>query len=192
MIQLNGSAIEPFLETLTTLRLEIFQEYPYLYQGTRSAELSYLRSYCASPEAVVMVQQCDGQLAGAVTAIPLQDEPPELTAPFADTAYALESLYYIGELLFYPPYRNQGFGTQLLTAVEQHARNCGGYRCLTCATVQRPADHPYRPDEYVPIERFLARSGFVPLAGVTTTFAWCELDGINREHVMQFWLKELC
>jgi len=62
---------------------------------------------------------------------------------------------------------------------------------LTCATVERPADHPLRPRDYIPITRFLARTGFVRLSGVTTSFMWLETDGVKRDHPMQFWIKNL-
>jgi GNAT superfamily N-acetyltransferase len=186
-----GSAIEAHLDTLATLRVEIFREYPYLYRGETKNELSYLRVYANSPEGVLITADSEDSLAGAVTAIPLKDEMAELTAPFAGTAYPIDTIFYIGELLFYPPYRNKGLGTQLLETVERHVRSCGTYAYLTCATVVRPADHPQRPDNYLPIDCFLQRNGFVPLPGVTASFAWPELDGIRRDHTMQFWIKEL-
>jgi hypothetical protein len=81
---------------------------------------------------------------------------------------------------------------KLLAQLEQHVAQLGKYRFLTCATVVRPDDHPLRPADYLPIDRFLARTGFVRLPGVTTSFQWLELDGRKQEHAMQFWLKELC
>lgn len=39
---LTGSAIADLLDDLATLRLGIFREYPYLYQGRRGDELEYL------------------------------------------------------------------------------------------------------------------------------------------------------
>jgi GNAT superfamily N-acetyltransferase len=186
-----GSDIESHLDTLASLRVEIFREYPYLYKGEMKYELSYLRIYANSLETILITANSEGTLAGAVTAIPLKDEMTELTTPFAGTAYPLDKIFYIGELLFFPSYRNKGLGTQLLETVERHVRVGEKYTHLTCATVVRPDDHPQQPDGYVPINRFLQRNGFVPLPGVTTSFAWPELDGVSRDHTMQFWIKEL-
>ncbi len=116
---------------------------------------------------------------------------PSLLDAFADTAYSLNEIYYVGELLFRPDYRNCGLGQKLLAQMESHVRSLGRYHKLTCATVERPDHHPLRPPDYIPITRFLARTGFVRLPGVVTHFAWRETDGVKRNHSMQFWLKEL-
>jgi hypothetical protein len=55
----------------------------------------------------------------------------------------------------------------------------------------RPDDHPLRPANFLPIERFLKRTGFKALPGVMATFTWPELDGVSRDQQMQFWLKPL-
>ncbi len=186
-----GPDIESYIDKLASLRVDIFREYPYLYKGNIKHERSYLRRYSQSPEAVLITVSHDESLAGAVTAIPLKDEMAELKAPFIETTYPIDKIFYIGELLFYPPYRNKGFGSQLLETVESYIRSTGNYRYLTAATVARPDDHPERPEGYLPISRFLKRNGFVPLTGVTAVFAWPELDGISRDHTMQFWIKDL-
>jgi GNAT superfamily N-acetyltransferase len=188
---LIGPGIVSFLDTLASLRVDIFREYPYLYKGNTDNELSYLRIYTTSPEAVLITVNHAESLAGAVTAIPLKDEMEELTAPFAGSDYPVDKIFYIGELLFYPSYRNKGLGTQLLETVERHVRSTGNYTHLTCATVVRPYDHPQRPEAYVHIDHFLHRNRFVPLPTVTTSIVWQELDGISRDHTMQFWIKEL-
>lgn len=188
---LTGAAIAGCLEAIATLRLDIFREYPYLYNGRRQGELEYLAGYAVQTDARAILARDGGNVVGAATGIPLAREGEQMVAPFSDTVYPVEELYYVGELLLYPAYRNRGMGAELLASLEQQVRTMGIYRWLTCATVERPVDHPLRTPDYVPITRFLARTGFVILPGVTTSFAWEETDGARREHTMQFWLKEL-
>jgi GNAT superfamily N-acetyltransferase len=179
------------VDDLATLRLEIFPEYPYLYQGRREDELAYLGSYAETPDACVILA-CDGlTVVGAATGMPLVYEDAQMRAAFAATTFPLNEVYYVGELLFLPAYRNCGLGRKLLAQLESRIRSLGSYRYLTCATVERPDDHPLRPRDYTPITRFLARTGFVRLHGVTTHFMWREIDGVKRDHCMQFWSKEL-
>ncbi len=97
----------------------------------------------------------------------------------------------MGELLFYPEYRNRGLGMRLVARMEEQVRSLESYRYLTCATVVRPDDHPLRPAAYRPINRFLAVAGFYPLPEMMTEFSWLETDGITHGHPMNFWLKEL-
>lgn len=188
---LTGAAIVDALDDLSTLRLDIFQEYPYLYQGRREDELTYLATYTEAPDAGVILTYDGLTVIGAATGMPLIHEDAQMLDAFSGTAFPLNEVYYVGELLFRPAYRNCGLGRNLLDRLENHIRSLGRYRKLTCATVERPEDHPLRPRSYIPISRFLARAGFVRLSGVTTHFIWRETDGDKRDHLMQFWIKEL-
>ncbi|AMV70527.1 GNAT family acetyltransferase [Desulfuromonas carbonis] len=188
---LTGPAVAGALDALATLRLDIFLEYPYLYRGRREDELNYLRSYAEQPDACVILAAEGGEAIGAATGMPLSHENSQLLEAFADSALNLGETYYVGELLLRPAYCSRGLGRRLLAQLESEVLARGRYRQLTCATVERPADHPLRPPDFIPITRFLARTGFVRLPGVTTHFAWREPDGIQRDHVMQFWMKEL-
>lgn len=187
---LTGTTIAGALEALATLRLDIFLEYPYLYRGRREDELRYLVSYAEAPEACVLLAADGPEIVGAATGMPLIHEDAQLLGAFSAIT-PLTEIYYIGELLLRPAYRNGGLGQKLLAQLEQHIHSLGRYRRLTCATVERPDDHPMRPVDAIPISRFLARAEFVRLPGVTTRLAWRETDGIQREHVMQFWMKAL-
>lgn len=188
---LTGTAVADAVDALATLRLDIFPEYPYLYQGRREDELTYLATYADAPDACVILA-CDGlTVIGAATGMPLIHEDAQMIDAFTGTSFPLDEVYYVGELLFRPDYRNCGLGQKLLDRLENHIQSLGRYRRLTCATVERPDGHPLRPQDYTPITRFIARTGFVRLSGVTTSFMWPETDGVNRDHPMQFWVKNL-
>ena len=188
----TGPAITGWLDDMATLRLDIFEEYPYLYQGQRGDELNYLGTYAKAPDACVMLAYHGSAIIGAATGMPLIHEDAKMLDAFAGTALPLDDIYYVGELLFRPAYRNSGLGLKLLGQMENHIRSLDHYRQLTCATVERPDDHPLRPRDYIPITRFLARTGFVQLPGVTAYFTWLETDGSKRDHPMQFWIKDFC
>lgn len=188
---LSGAAIAEVLDDVATLRLEIFREYPYLYQGFREDELKYLSTYAETPDTCVILAYDGHKVVGAVAGMPLIHEDAQMLDAFTGTEFSLNAAYYVGELLFLAAYRNCGLGQKLLDRLESHIRSLSRYRSLTCATVERPDDHPLRPHDYIPITRFLARTGFVRLSGVTTSFMWRETDGVKRDHTMQFWNKEL-
>lgn len=188
---LTGTAIADARDEEATLRLEIFREYPYLYQGRREDELKYLGTYAEAPDACVVLAYDGDAVIGAVAGMPLIHEDAQMLDAFAGTAFPLDEAYYVGELLFLPAYRNGGLGRKLLARLESHVRPLGRYRTLTCATVERPDDHPLRPRDFIPITRFLARNGFSRLPVVTTHFMWREIDGILWDHPMQFWGKQL-
>lgn len=186
----TGADVADCLEGLATLRLEIFREYPYLYAGSREEELAYLKRYAETPNVCVALAEQGGEVIGAGTGIPLSVEEARMQAGFATAGPDTSDIYYIGEILLYPGYRNSRFGSRLFGLLEDHARSLGPYRRLGCATVERPDDHPLRPSDYLPIERFLARHRFSPLAGTPSSLAWRETDGVVREHPMRCWIRE--
>jgi hypothetical protein len=69
--RLTGGAMAGWFEDLAGLRIRVFREYPYLYEGTMEYERNYLRSY-AETEGSIIVGAFDGtQLVGASTALPM-------------------------------------------------------------------------------------------------------------------------
>lgn len=188
---LTGATIADGLNDMATLRLDIFEEYPYLYQGDREDELNYLSTYADAPDACAILAYDGSSIIGAATGMPIIHEAEQMRDAFAGTTLPFNEIYFVGELLFRPAYRNCGLGRKLLGRLESHIRSLDSYHKLTCATVERPDDHPLRPRNFIPITRFLARTGFVRLPGVSTHFRWRETDGIKRDHCMQFWSKEL-
>lgn len=188
---LTSQAAAGVIDALASLRLEIFREYPYLYDGKRENELNYLRLYAEAPDACLITCTEGARIIGAATGVPLRYVQPELGEVFAPSGFASDEIYYVGELLFYPEFRHQGTGLKIVSLLEDHIRAMGHYKYLTCATVLRPHDHPARPEDFIPIDRFLARCGFMALSGISTSFTWLEVDGEKREHVMKFWIKEL-
>ena len=188
---LTGADAAASLDDLATLRIEIFREFPYLYDGRHEDELNYLKLYAETPDAFVITVKEGDQVIGAATGMPLRHESAELVEPFNGTPYPVDEVYYVGELLFYPEYRNHGLGMKVVRKIEDHIRSLGVYRYLACVTVARPDDHPRRPADYIPIDRFLARNDFFPIPGVVTDFTWLETDGVRRSHPMNYWVKEL-
>lgn len=188
---LTGSAVDDCLNDIASLRIDIFREFPYLYDGRRKDELHYLKLYSVTPDSFVIIVKEGEKVAGAATGMPLWHEATELVEPFSGTSYPVDEIFYVGELLFYPEHRNHGMGMQVVRMVEEQVRSYSTYRYLTCATVVRPDNHPLRPADYIPIDRFLAHTGFNLLPGITTSFTWLETDGVRRSHPMNFWIKEL-
>ena len=55
----SGGDIDAFLPELARLRIRVFREYPYLYEGSAAYEEKYLKTYANVPESVmVLVWDC--------------------------------------------------------------------------------------------------------------------------------------
>ena len=70
--ELQGHELDPWLMDLARLRILIFREFPYLYDGSVDYELDYLKSYQKADDGlVVMVTATDGEVIGATTCLPM-------------------------------------------------------------------------------------------------------------------------
>lgn len=110
----TGSAAKPYIPELATLRMTIFRDFPYLYEGDLAYEEKYLSSYMASPDSFLAVVFDGDKVVGATTAIPLLQETGEFKKPFLEHGYDLTKIFYFGESLLYPQYRGQGIGVRFL------------------------------------------------------------------------------
>ena len=189
ILELKGTQVLDYLDQLAGLRLNIFREYPYLYDGQLEDERRYLSGYAVTGQVLLALDE--EQVIGAITGMPLAMESEAFVTPFRAAGLAPEEFYYIGELLLLPPYRNLGWGSRLLDRLEQSVAQQGACRSYCLATVNRPEGHPQRPAGYVPIEQFCRRHGYTLIEGVTAQIPWRELDGKSTHKTLSLWRKSV-
>ncbi|MBY6082099.1 GNAT family N-acetyltransferase [Ruegeria arenilitoris] len=188
---LTGPALEAALDDVARLRISVFRDWPYLYDGDLDYERRYLQSYRDSDRAIV-VGAFDGErLVGAATGAPLTDHAEDFAAAFDGTGLDLSQIFYCAESVLLPDYRGQGVGHAFFDLREGHARDLGFAKCAFCG-VQRPGDHPMRPADYRPLDPFWRARGYAPLPGVIARFSWKDLgEGSETLKPLQFWIRDL-
>ncbi len=188
---LTGPALSAALPDVARLRIAVFRDWPYLYDGDQAYEESYLQTYRDSPRAI-LVGAFDGDtLVGASTGTPLADHAEDFAGAFAQTGLDLNDIFYCAESVLLPGYRGRGVGHRFFDLREDHARRHGFARSAFCA-VTRPADHPARPDSYQPLDPFWRARGYTPLPGVIASFSWKDLgQEAETAKPLQFWIKSL-
>jgi GNAT superfamily N-acetyltransferase len=190
VIGLEAAEVKPFIPDLARLRLEVFREYPYLYDGDEAYEATYLSTYTNSPKSFVVLVRDAEAVVGASTAIPLADVEA-FQKPFREHGYDLRTIFYFGESVLLPAYRGRGLGKRFFIERERRAR-AGGFKCAAFCAVDRAADHPFRPASYIPLDAFWQRRGFVKQPALRATFSWKELhEPTESPKSMTFWLKQL-
>jgi len=188
---LTGAALDAALDDVARLRIAVFRDWPYLYDGSLDYERGYLESYRASAAAVVVGAFDGARLVGAATGTPLEDHAEDFAAPFAQTGLALNQVFYCAESVLLPDYRGQGLGHAFFDAREAHARDLGRSHSVFCSVI-RPLDHPLRPADYRPLDAFWRKRGYAPLPGVIARFKWRDLgEAESTEKPLQFWGREL-
>lgn len=189
---LRGAQVLPQLEAVAALRMTVFAQWPYLYQGDAGYERDYLAAYAASPGSVfVLARTPAGEVVGASTGLPLVDDGPGFAAPFAAAGIDPASVFYFGESVLLPAWRGRGLGHAFFDAREAHARALGRTHCAFCS-VKRPDDHPMRPEAFRTNDEFWRKRGYAPLPGAVAEFSWRDLgDTEETRKPLQFWIRAL-
>lgn len=188
---LTGAALEAALDDVAGLRITVFRDWPYLYDGDLGYERDYLAAYRDNPRAVIIGAFDGDRLVGAATGMPMQDHDDDFAAAFDGTGQDLGQIFYCAESVLLPSWRGQGIGHRFFELREDHARTLGLVKVAFCGVIRRE-DHPLRPADYVPLDPFWRKRGYRPLAGVVARFAWKDLDQpAETDKSLQFWIKTL-
>ena len=187
-----GEALKNYIPVLAALRIRVFREFPYLYDGDLAYEEEYLNSYVQAPDSVIVLVFDGDEVVGASTAIPMANETVEFKQPFIDAGYNPDEIFYCGESVLLPEYRGQGVGVAFFEQREIHAAKLGGFKFSCFCAVERPEDHPRRPADYEPLDRFWQKRGYQKTPQLATTYSWKDLDEAEQSaKPMTFWMKAL-
>lgn len=190
--RLSGEKLNQYIPELARLRIQVFRDWPYLYDGDLAYEEKYLKTYIEAPNSVIVLAFDGDKVVGASTGIPLKHETEEVKAPFIDAGYDVDKIFYCGESVLISDYRGQGAGVAFFEHREAHAQDIGGFTFSCFCGVQRPADHPRRPTDYVPLDNFWRKRGYEKHDDLNTTFSWKELgEESESPKPMTFWMKRI-
>lgn len=186
-----GEAMRPYLAQLSRLRMAVFREYPYLYDGSAENEAEHLAAFAGARGAGLAVA-FDGEAAvGCSSCAPLAEESEAVRAPFLARGWDVSAFCYFGESVLLPAYRGQGIGVEFFRLREAHARALGADYAAFCA-VERPADHTLRPPGHAPLDSFWRKRGFTPYPDLACHFTWKQVDTeAPVRNTLRFWLKSL-
>lgn len=190
VLRLHGAELLPHLEQLGQLRIRVFYDFPYLYEGSLAYEKEYLKVYLENSQSLIVGLIQNGQWIGATTAIPLLAETQEIQKPFNEAGIPVTSVFYLGESVLLPEYRGKGYGHLFFDEREQVARE-NGYPITAFCSVIRPANHPLRPNYYRDNETFWTKRGYVKRTDLRCQMSW--LDRGKRKantKELEFWIKE--
>lgn len=186
----TGLGVAGHLEDAARLRISVFREFPYLYDGDEDAEREYLGGYAECPGSVFVVAVVDGRVVGVSTGLPLISADPAFRQPFEAAGLNPADWFYFGESVLAPEWRGRGIGHRFFDEREVHASSLGFSRTCFCA-VERSADHSWMPADYRPNDGFWSRRGYVKQPGLRARFPWRQVDspGIEVENELVFWTR---
>ncbi|QFY42281.1 GNAT family N-acetyltransferase [Candidatus Methylospira mobilis] len=189
---LAGTDLAPWIPDLARLRITVFRDFPYLYDGSFEYEENYLQTYLKSKDSIIILA-LDGQhVVGASTGLPLTDETGEFQQPFVEQGYEPGKVFYCAESVLLPSHRGKGIYKQFFSGREGHARALARFEYCSFCCVQRPEKHPLRPVDYVPLDAVWTRFGYRKQPSLVTHYSWKDVDEQQEtEKPMVFWTKNI-
>ncbi|MCU0470437.1 MAG: GNAT family N-acetyltransferase [Arcicella sp.] len=188
----RGSDIESIFENLAQLRITVFRDYPYLYEGTLDYERAYLQTYSNAERAFVFTVFDDEKLVGATTCIPLEDETLEVKKPFLEANLNIERIFYFGESILLKEYRGLGLGNRFFEERENHAKRFGTFDVVCFCAVQRENNHPLKPKDYRALDDFWIKKGYKKQINLESSFEWLDIgEPKPTNKPMIYWMKNI-
>ena len=193
---LTGDALERALPHLARLRIKVFREWPYLYEGSMEYEQRYLAEFAKSEGSVIVAARDGDEIIGAATAAPLRGHTESFVPLFEQHGYDPDRVFYFGESVLMREYRGKGIGHAFFDWREDQARKATGpkgpYEYTSFCAVIRPSDHPLKPAHYRPLDPFWTKRGYRKVEGMIGNLSWQDIDQPEEtEKPMQFWIRPL-
>lgn len=187
-----GSAVSPHLEDLARLRIAVFRDYPYLYDGDVGYERNYLSAYANSPRSIFVLAFDGDTVVGASSGIPLTDDGEAFQQPFRECGMSIDEVFYFGESVLLNTYRGQGVGHRFFDEREAHARRLGGFQWTAFCAVERDINDLRCPSDYRANDVFWRKRGYQRQETMFCRLNWKEAGNAEpTSHQLRFWLRSL-
>lgn len=189
---MTSSEARARLSELAALRITVFKEFPYIYDGSLDYEVKYLGRYLDSKTAMIFVAETEKvELVGMSTCQHMNDEMEEVKKPFITAGISTDSIFYFGESLLQPQFRGQGIGKKFFELRENYARSFPKIETTTFCAVDRPSTHPQRPSDYQPLDLFWNSRGYLKKENLKCYLQWQDMnESVETVKSLSFWVKQ--
>lgn len=191
-LKLSGEEARIHVSEIAELRLKVFWDYPYLYEGSLEYERKYLETYFQASHSFILIVKDQDRVVGATTGIWAKEEEESFRKPFLLHGIDPQGVFYFGESVLLKEYRGQGIGKIFFQERESFARALGFIEYLAFCAVERESEHPAKPEDYKPLGEFWASQGFEKVPGLITQYQWPDRGELeSTEKLMQYWIKKI-
>jgi GNAT superfamily N-acetyltransferase len=188
----TGSSIKNYLSSIARLRTEVFRDYPYLYEADMQNEIQYLKKFANCKDAVAVIVFDGSEVVGASLGIPLELENENVKKAFKERELDLGSIYYFAESALLKKYRGRGIGHHFFDEREAHVQKLKKFKQICFCCVIRPENDPRQPDDYIPLDDFWRKRGYVKNSEMVFSMSWKDIGKKEKqEKTFAFWMKDL-
>ncbi len=190
-LKLQRRDLLPYIEDLGKLRIEVFREFPYLYEGDFEYENKYLRRYANSERSLVVIALNGKEIIGATTCIPLADEEIDFQKPFLENSFEINQIFYFGESIIKKQFRGMGIGHRFFEFREEHAQKMTSDLRYTGFCAVNRENHPSKPSGYKPLDSFWNRMGYLRQDHLKISLPWKDIgEDMETRKSLTFYLKD--
>jgi GNAT superfamily N-acetyltransferase len=190
--KISGPLSSEQLTALASLRIRVFKDFPYLYEGDMEYEKDYLETFVKAKDSLLLLVRDEEKVVGASTGLPLHQETSNIYTPWVSAGYDIDTIFYFGESVLDPSYRGRGIGVKFFEEREAFAKSLGQFdRCAFCGVI-RPERHPLKPKEYASLDAFWKKRGYRKMEDLICEITWKDIGEENESpKPLQFWSKEI-
>ncbi len=186
----SGSEAHQYKNDLARLRIKVFREFPYLYDGSPEYEAQYLESFINSKNSIIVIAFDKDEVVGASTGMPLENEHAEIQQPWIENSQDVSKIFYFSESVLLPEYRGSGIGVKFFREREAWAKSLGQFDTIAFCAVVRQPDHPRKPVNYQTLDQFWKNRGYTMLENYICYLSWKDLDEDQEsKKALQYWVK---
>lgn len=189
---LTGAGIKTYIPSIVKVRNEVLKEYPYLRVGHAEEDTKYFKRLCQSKDSIAVLVFDGPKIVGVSTGTPLDEHPTPLQKTFLEQDLDPAEFYYFGTCTLLKPYRGRGIAHHFFDLREEHAKHLKRFNKICLSSVIRPKNHHKKPKDYVSLDSFWKKRGYVERKDLIGKLAWCEVDEKTPSpKPLVFWVKEL-
>ncbi|MBA4749390.1 MAG: GNAT family N-acetyltransferase [Alphaproteobacteria bacterium] len=189
-------ATAPYIHLLSKMRVEAFQEFPYLYvSGSIEDDLPYTQCYTLK-HGLLIVAFLDQEVVGMYSAMPMTTKTEFLKAwslTLEEAGINTKKCFYAGEVIVMTHMKRRGIGVALLRRLVEEV-HAFGYETMMGVTSIRAHDHPLRPKGYFDSDAVWAAGGYkkLPLT-FSCRYPTRQQDGSVKEedNLLACWLMTI-
>ena len=189
---LRGAGIKTYIPSIVKIRNEVLKEYPYLRVCHTEEDTQYFKQLCQSKDSIAVLIFDGPKIIGVSTGMPLDEQQIHLQKPFIEKELKPSDYYYFGVCTLLKPYRGRGIAHHFFDLREEHAKHLKRFNKICLSSVIRPKNYPKKPKEYISLDSFWKKRGYVERQDLICHLSWREVEEkAPSPKPLVFWVKEI-